>query len=295
MGVNMRNKLFVGAACVGLSVLVAVGTRLALNAVWTIELDSDAAADRPLKIPEKSDVPTKTEAVSVRTVSTARVPAPTVTKEPSSPKSEAGEEDRQLNEVVEQLLEELSLAQNDGNKDRILDLIGKLRSITYGSKSPTSLSGGRMASVKRAVLAALSNLGAAGLDQVLALVNDPDVTIAQTATDLVFKSLQDLSLGDYKRADIVVAASAELTDTSSILKLYQEFIKMRHSVGVETLTAIAKSGTPEAKAILPNTISAFTRDVTITEADQLADWLKGNPDSEIDAWFYGPIILQSQQ
>lgn len=197
-----------------------------------------------------------------------------------------------LNEVVEQLLNELSAAMQSGDAKRILEIIGKLKSIAYGARSSRYGRGGGAVSLKHRILDALALAGPLGVGEVIDFLGDSEPVIAQTATDLLFKSLQDISIGDRVRAEIVVAAAEEMTDENRILRLYQEFIKMRHSVGVEALMAISTSGTAEAKAQLSKLISTFTRDISITDVSQLEAWLAENPDSNRDEWFYGPRGVQ---
>jgi len=199
-----------------------------------------------------------------------------------------------LDKVIQEVLDELSVAKASGNSARILELVRKLRSLDYGAKSSRFSRGASAAALKLRVLDALSSLGAAGAIEAVALVGDTEPSIAQRATDVLFEGLQDFTMGDRTRAEIIVAASEEMTDSNNLLRLYQEFIKMRHSVGAEALAAISQSGTSAAKEQLPRVISSFTHDVTITEASQLEAWLNDNPDAEQDEWFYGPKQIPNQ-
>lgn len=205
-------------------------------------------------------------------------------------------DDELMDKVVKELLTALEEARNEKNTDRLLDIVAKLRRLNYGDLSRVGGSShGGSSATKRRILEALKELGAAGLADVIDLVNDEDPSIAQSATKLIFDSLQDISLGDYNRADIVVSAAEEMTDSDSLNRLFQQFQRMRHSVGVEALTSISHTGTTEAKAKLAQAISTYTRDLSITEASQLTQWLADNPDQPQDDWFFGPIILKSQQ
>jgi len=197
------------------------------------------------------------------------------------------EDERLMNEVVKELMAQLTEACKSRDYKRVLALADKLRALNYGA---TRRSSARASSTKRAVLTALSELGAAGIGPIIDLVGDSDPFIAKEATSLVFEALLDLSLNDHMRADIVVATCEEMTDPNSLARLYTEFIRMRHSVGADALSRIAVGGTEEAKAELPRVIGAFTSNLEITEVSQLNDWLQENPDSPNDEWYYGPIV-----
>jgi len=198
------------------------------------------------------------------------------------------EDDRLMNEVVKELMEQLTEACKSRDYKRVLALADKLRALNYGAG--TRLSSACASSVKRSVLAALADVGASAIDQIADLVNDSDPVVAQDATSLIFKTLGSLAIGDYQRADIVVEVATEMKDDASLTRLYNEFVKMRHSVGADALLRISNSGTPEAREQLPRVISAFTGDITITSVDQLGEWLDENPDSGWDDHRYGPII-----
>jgi len=198
------------------------------------------------------------------------------------------EDEKLMNEIIEGLLTELAMAKASGNAEKIRELVKKLKSLDYGSKTSRFGRGAGAAALKLQVLGALAGAGPAGLIEVVDFIGDSELPIVQRATDILFENLQDVSLGDADRAEIVIAASEEMTNENNLRRLYQEFINMRHSVGSAALIEISKSGTAEAKSMLPNAISAFTGDTSIGDASQLDDWLDNNPDSDRDEWFYGP-------
>ena len=195
-----------------------------------------------------------------------------------------------LDKVVADLLTEIGAASRAGDKKTVLALVEKLRSLKYGREieGKSSSHGSSVGYVKQKILECLGPLGVDAIEPIVEFLGDENPQVVATAEELLFQSLMDVSLGDYNRADIVTSAAEEMTDTDSLVRLFQEFLKMRHSVGVEALAQICKTGTPEAKAEVQRAMRAFTGDVTITSPDQLAEWLEDHPDSVIDDWYYGP-------
>lgn len=201
------------------------------------------------------------------------------------------EDDALLDEVVKELMVELDDAVKRKDFKIVLALVDKLRSLNYGSLAKGSAGRGS-SSVKRKVLEALAEAGPAGIEQVIDLLGDADVSIAQQANELLFETLKDLSLGDYRRAEIVSAAAEEMTDRASIERLYQEMIKLRPTVRYETLLHIGAEGTPEAKELLARQISLLAQNPEITTPEQLKECQSDIKDPEMANMIYGPIILK---
>ena len=203
-------------------------------------------------------------------------------------------DDKLMEKVIDELIHVLDAAMSKRDFKTVLALAERLRDLNYGM-----LANGRgvrsVGSAKIKLLSALLQEGsAAGVGFALDLLQDPEPVVAQTAELLLFKSLKDLSLGDYNRAEIVVGAAEKLTDTLTLNKLFGEFIKMRHSVGVGAIKEIAASGTDNAKQIIAQrVVGAFTSNVLIDSIDQLDVWLEENPDKPEDDFFYGPIIIKN--
>ena len=181
------------------------------------------------------------------------------------------DDEKLFNEVMQGLLAELDLASRKKDFKSVCRLVERLRSLNYGNVAVGRGGGHLVVSVKRKILDALADGGYAVAEQVVAFLDDPEPEIAQSATDLIFKTLNDLSLGDYKRAEIVSAAAGELTDKMAIIRLYQEFAKLRPTVARDTLLQISDHGTDSAKEFLPNAISALAADPTITTGEQLRE------------------------
>lgn len=224
--------------------------------------------------------------------SSQSIPPPKVLRERQIGKTaetmeSAETDDKLLDAVMKELLTELSVARKSGKMPEMLALINKIRSLNYGLRDGSPSSRGIARLVKRKVLECLDGVGLAGLEAVLDLVGDPEPDVSATAKNEVFDSLLDLSLGDAERAEIVVAAAAEMTDSTSLNRLYHEFTRMRPTVGKGALLQIGATGTPEAREILPRVIGAFTGDVTVKTAEQLRAWEALDPE---DTRPYDPIL-----
>lgn len=264
--------------------------------------------DRPQNVPPPAEVMRSVkvcgsagDAAKGRTVTQVRqsstLPRTPIAQSPKAAEAQsAARDDGELSDaaLMDKVVDELMCALDEAiaRKDfkTVLALADKLRALNYGrlADGRTARSAG---SIKLKLLAALLEEGsAAGVGVAIDLLGDANQAVAESAESLLFKSLRDRSLGDYRRAEIVTAAAGELTNTLSLNKLFNEFIKMRHSVGTGALIEISQSGTEEAKAILPRVVGAFTGDTRISTVDELNAWLADNPDKAIDDSFYGPAI-----
>jgi len=209
------------------------------------------------------------------------------------------DEEKLLNEVMTDLFKMLGDAIKSGDHKRIAEVLAKFKAIKYGAGLGVSSVGrGRSAAVKRQIIDALGQCGPEAAGDIVEFLGDPDFGVAQQAQNAMFEILKDPTLGDATRADIVTAASEELMDEITLTRLYQEFIRMRHSVGVDAMVQIAASGTDAAKKILPRTMGAFTSNPDITTTEQLKGWLEENPgNADYDEIFYGekdPINVKTE-
>lgn len=204
------------------------------------------------------------------------------------------DDDKLMDDVVRGLISAIDEAMRAKKFARVLALLGKIRETRAlkgclgGGKS-----GGSIA-LKKKVLEALGALGLDGVDHLLDLVGDEDPGIAQSAQDLFFKTINDPSLGDYKLAELIVAAAAEFNDPESAGLLYQNIqVRMRPTVGVKTLLQLADVGTDAVKAALPENIAAFVIDANIDSPEKLRASMNEIVDPE-DTSAFEPIYMNSR-
>lgn len=197
----------------------------------------------------------------------------------------------ELDETVEKLLKELDelLASRDYEGAR--RKLRQLRGMGFGEKTGGKGARSGVAAAKRRVLESLGSCGFETAHDVIDFLGDSDPMIANEARNTLFETLRDMSLGDRRRAEIVTAAAEEMTDSYSLTRLFQQFKRMRHSVGVEALAKVAATGSEEARAKIPDAIVTFTADKNVTTVEQLREWLVDNPDAAVDDWYYGPVVV----
>lgn len=145
------------------------------------------------------------------------------------------------------------------------------------------------ASLKQAAVDALGWFGSAALEDMTDFMLDEDPDIAQSAIDQFELAMQDPTLADYDRADIIKMIAQILDDADTLDWMFMEALNARHSVGADTLAYIAQNGTTKAKEMLPEYIEMFTGEENITTVSQLENWLAENPDEPDDEEFYGPL------
>ena len=202
------------------------------------------------------------------------------------------DDEKLFDQVVAGLVSELSRASREKNVSRLREIIGKLKAL--GGKGYALLAKSKIpvVAIKSKILEGLGALGPEAVDEVLEFLGDEDSMVSQSAANSLFEIIQDLALGDYRLGEIVAEAATELKDEYAITQLYNQFLRMRHSVGCGVFADIMANGTAQAKAALPRAIGAFTSDVSITTVEQLNEWLAENPDSALDDHMYGPLNVQ---
>ena len=246
-----------------------------------------------IRVPAESPGPAKTERKIAERTDKVRLPPTTVkTRGTDVAADQETEKDDQklLDEVTRGLIAEIEDAMKRRNAQSFLALAEKLRKLGYGSMDG---GGSAVSSVKHRILTAAAEIGPEAVAAVLDLLGDPDPTIAAEAQKDLFEILQDVSIGDFQRAEIITAAAEELTDSYALTRLLQQCVnRLRNSVKVATVRQIEATGTTEAKARLPWVISAMTGESTTTQTSQLDSWLEENPDQNV--WLYEGSKIQKK-
>lgn len=204
------------------------------------------------------------------------------------------DDDKLMDDVVHGLISAIDEAMCAKKFARVLALLEKIREsrILKGGLGRGKAGGGT--ALKKKVLEALGALGLDGADRVLDFVGDENPEIAQSAQDLFFKTINDPSLGDYKLAELIVAAAAEFNDSESAGLLYQNIqVRMRPTVGAKTLLQIADVGTDAVKAALPENIAAFVIDANVDSPEKLRASMGEIVDPE-DTSAFEPIYMNGR-
>ena len=196
----------------------------------------------------------------------------------------ADDEEAKLNDFSRKILQDLQAALDSEDFSRISKLVAKMLEIPPDPKFGKE---GVAALLRRKAVEALGWFGAKAMPELVAMLGDADPEIVQATFDQFTLALEDISLSDYERVDIVVMAAKVLRNTDDLEMLFMELIQSRHSVGAGALVEICQEGTPEAKSLMPETIEFFTGEDNIQTVEDIEKWLAENPDGEDDDDLYG--------
>lgn len=196
----------------------------------------------------------------------------------------APDEEDLLTEYSKAMLMELQKALDSENFFKVRELVAKMLEIP---PDPMFGADGVAAILRRKAVDALGWFGAEGLPMLAAMLGDADPDIAQATFDQFQLALEDISLSDYDRADIIYMASKVLTNVDDLEMLFMEINNMRHSVGAGLLVSICQEGTDAAKGLMPDAIEFFTGEDNLQTVEDVQDWLDENPDGPDDDDLYG--------
>ena len=140
--------------------------------------------------------------------------------------------------------------------------------------------------IRSAAVQALGWFGGKAAVDLIDFMADADEEISSDAFDQFEFALQDVSLSDFERAEILKATATALTDTERIDSLLSTFIDMRNSVKADAATAILTDGTPQFKSVLSEQLD-FYFDEEVKTVSDIKKWVVKNPDDPNDDDFYG--------
>ena len=180
--------------------------------------------------------------------------------------------------------------------------LGRKALSTRLSKILEQLHGGKgSVALRKAVLETIRGLsgGMSGVggglstgEALMEFLADADPEISQSALEMFIEAVNDFTLGDRDRAQLVIAASMTLNDESSVDWVLSEVYNMRHSVAIGTMNSVKESGSDMAKKKIDDVARFYTGEENITTPEQKNNWLAQNPDGAEDELFYG---RQSQE
>lgn len=213
------------------------------------------------------------------------------------PVIEIDERDERLSEMEKELMKALQKAIDADNYQSVVAAIAQMKKYAMekelaagGRKNGASWLSHLPASMKQAAVSALSWFGSDAILDLMDFMMDEDAEIAQDATTQFELAMQDATLADYERAEVIKRVCSAITDADTLDWVLITATDARHSVGVDTLIYIAENGTPEAKAMLPEYMEIFTGDDAIKTPSDLRKWLDENPDEPDDEDFYGRMV-----
>lgn len=201
------------------------------------------------------------------------------------------EEEKELTDLARKVLASLQAALDAEDFEQIRQILEMARSAPKGSLGKSVQ--GMPVVLRKKMIEALSWFGAQALPEMVEYLADENPDVAQMALDQFVMALSDVTLGDRARASIVVMASSVLTDPDALGQIFIEISNMRNSVAANTIFSICESGTPQAKAMMPETITFITGEENIETVEALEKWVEKNPDNADDEDLYGPIKIES--
>lgn len=145
---------------------------------------------------------------------------------------------------------------------------------------------------ERLKLSAVSSLGwfgSEGIPELIEFLGDENADVAEQAMNQFELALQDFSLGDRGRAEIIKTVSQIITDSRDLDWILTTALDSRPSVGVDTFSFISANGTPEAREMIGDYIDFFTGGEGVRTAADAEQWLVDHPDEDWAEDFFGPI------
>lgn len=207
-------------------------------------------------------------------------------------------EEEKLTELQREILTELKRAFDANDKAAVLAIVQRMQSVA----SSASAAGGAgksgkgdwtscfPASIRKMAVQALGWFGADSLPELAAFIADPDPVVADLALQQVESVLMDIELGDRELSPQIISLLSVIDNPMAVDSLMSSIpMRMRNSVGIETIIGIADTGTDVALEKLPETIRFFTGDSSIETVEAAQAWLASHPDSEFDDQMYGSI------
>ena len=239
-------------------------------------------ADRGTSARRESRIKERRNAIKGQKVAEKVKPVITLTEDESA----------ELDELQKKVLAELTKALDNNDFALLQAAIRKFRDMglaAAGRKGSRDWLSHLPRTVRTAMVEALGWFEGAAIPELAEFVADPDPDIAQMAIDKFEMAIQDYTLGDYARNEIIRQVSTVITDTELVDWMYMEVLNSRHSSGIETILYMLQNGTAPVKASAMEYMEFFTGEEikTVEEAER---WLQENPDDpEIDDDLYGPI------
>jgi len=199
------------------------------------------------------------------------------------------EEMDELTDLARKLLVSLQAALDAEDFKQIQSILAMIENSPKGVLSKKA--NGIPVYMRKKIVEAAGWFGSSGMPEIVDFLGDENPEVVEAAMAQFELALEDVSLGDRARAEIVVMASKALHDNDALERIFMEISNMRNSVAAPTIVDICQFGTEEAKALMPETIEFVTGEDNIQTVEDIEKWLAENPDGEYDEELYGPMDL----
>lgn len=193
--------------------------------------------------------------------------------------------DEELTELHRQILMELRIALDLGDKEAVLEIVQRM--FQMGRESGKDWVSLFPVNVRRAAIGALGWIGSDSVPELAMFLEDPDPSIRDLALSQVESIISDFEIGDYELSDKITELMKVLTDENAVQSLMFEIpLRMRNSVGIDCLVKIAGTGSPTAQEHVLETVEFFTGQ-KIETIEQALEWKLTHPDGAHDDQLYG--------
>lgn len=276
---------------------IAAGAALCAGAfLWLRGSGSaeDEATAKPSGVRLVVDAPTSKGAEKkVRVENRSRIRKETAIAEATRVKPNVSElddeESRELTDLAKKVLASLQSAIDSNDLAQIRAIIETVKNSPKGSLS--HFAEGLPVALRKRLVESLGWFGNDAIPDLMEFLADSDSDVSQMAIDQFQLALEDITLGDRERADIVAAASHVVTDTDFLDMLFMEISNMRNSVAAQAMADVLLYGTEEAKSLIPETIEFVTGEENMSTVEDIERWSNDNPDGPDDEDLYGPMSL----
>ena len=191
------------------------------------------------------------------------------------------DEEGKLTDAYRKLLAELRDVLDPLDKKRLLVLVKRMQSSDEWPDGIPSI-------LHMAAIEALGELGSDGAAELAGYLGSGDEDVREEAMDAIIDSVDDDTLSDREKSEMIKVFAQTLTDGDALESLFDIIdMDMRNSVQIDTIRDVLENGTAEAKRkILEETLpEVIDREdaISMEEAEQaMENWLAENPDEADD-------------
>lgn len=184
-------------------------------------------------------------------------------------------EDAKLSALAKSILKDLQDALDSDDFKRISTILARMQSLMARGKFSDI-----PVSIRLKAVEALGWFGAKGVPEMVGFLADADPEVVQMSIEQIENALDDITLSDRERSEIISIASKYITDDDALEYIFMNINDMRPSVGIGTLVDICENGNEQSRAKMPDAIEFFTGDGEIRTVEDAERWLEENPDPE---------------
>ena len=269
------NRSYVLIGCAALAALTIVG---ALVVVF-----SPSTPKEPARQVEKGKQKKKARKASKGNKPKPDVKASAASNRAASTNSFDNVEESSLTEAQRALLNELQEALDDESLRRVAKIVEKIQD-QYRKGGDEAVP----PYMREQAVEALSWFLPDSLAELIGFMADSNPEVLEDVMKNFTEGIDDAELSDRELATIFKKIAPLIEDDDAIDAILMGLeIDMRNSVAVDTYKEIFKTGSPQIKERLVESMQDFTGEDDITTPEQLDAWLKENPDDEDDEEFYG--------